>query len=59
MATAQPIVDDLRAESDDLDALVADLPAERWADATPAPGWTIGLTHHEGDLESRISSQCP
>lgn len=41
MATAQPIVDDLRAESDDLDALVADLPAERWADATPAPGWTI------------------
>lgn len=41
MATAQPIVADLRAESDDLDALVADLPAERWADPTPAPGWTI------------------
>ena len=41
MATAGPIVDDLRAESDELDALVADLPAERWADATPAPGWTI------------------
>ena len=32
---------DLRAESDDLDVLVADLPADRWADATPAPGWTI------------------
>ena len=32
---------DLRAESDDLDALVADLPADRWAAATPAPGWTI------------------
>lgn len=41
MATARPIVDDLRAESDDLDGLVADLPAERWAGATPASGWTI------------------
>jgi uncharacterized protein (TIGR03084 family) len=35
------MVADLRAESDELDALVADLPHERWADATPAPGWTI------------------
>jgi uncharacterized protein (TIGR03084 family) len=41
MATAGLIVDDLRAESDELDALVAELPAARWADATPAPGWTI------------------
>jgi uncharacterized protein (TIGR03084 family) len=41
MSTADPMVADLRAESDDLDALVADLPADRWADATPAPGWTI------------------
>ncbi len=41
MATAAPIVDDLRAESDDLDGLVADLPAVRWGEATPAPGWTI------------------
>ena len=41
MATAAPIVDDLRAESDSLDGLVADLPAHRWADETPAPGWTI------------------
>jgi uncharacterized protein (TIGR03084 family) len=41
MATAGPIVDDLRAESDGLDELVTDLPAERWAEATPAPGWTI------------------
>ena len=41
MATARPIVDDLRAESDDLDGLVAGLPDERWADATPADGWTI------------------
>ena len=35
------MVADLRAESDELDALVADLPAERWAEPTPAPGWTI------------------
>jgi len=41
MAGPGPIVADLRAESDDLDALVAPLPPERWADPTPAPGWTI------------------
>jgi uncharacterized protein (TIGR03084 family) len=41
MATAGPMVADLRAESDELDALVADLPAERWTESTPAPGWTI------------------
>jgi uncharacterized protein (TIGR03084 family) len=35
------MVADLRSESDDLDALVADLPAARWAELTPAPGWTI------------------
>ncbi len=35
------MVADLRAESDTLDALVADLPPERWATETPAPGWTI------------------
>jgi uncharacterized protein (TIGR03084 family) len=41
MSTAGPIVADLRAESDDLDAIVAGLPAERWAETTPAPGWTL------------------
>jgi uncharacterized protein (TIGR03084 family) len=41
MSTAGPVVADLRAESDDLDATVADLPAGVWAEATPAPGWTI------------------
>lgn len=35
------MVADLRAESDELDALVADLPPARWAEPTPAPGWTI------------------
>lgn len=41
MADAGPIVDDLRAESDALDALVAPLSAAEWAQPTPAPGWTI------------------
>ncbi len=41
MAGAEPMVADLRAESDELDALVADLPAARWAESTPSPGWTI------------------
>lgn len=48
MAGPAPIVADLRAESDDLDALVTPLPAERWAAATPAPGWTIA--HQIGHL---------
>jgi uncharacterized protein (TIGR03084 family) len=32
---------DLRAEGDDLDMLVAGLPAAGWATQTPAEGWTI------------------
>ncbi|MFC4056535.1 TIGR03084 family metal-binding protein [Actinomadura syzygii] len=32
---------DLAAEGDSLDALVAPLPAARWAAPTPAEGWTI------------------
>jgi len=41
MTGASPIVDDLRDESDALDALVGPLPAAGWAQPTPAPGWTI------------------
>ncbi|MBW0013513.1 TIGR03084 family metal-binding protein [Mycobacterium sp.] len=48
MAGPEPMVADLRAESDDLDALVAPLPAHRWAEPTPAPGWTIA--HQIGHL---------
>lgn len=48
MAGSGPIVADLRAESDDLDALMTPLPAERWAEPTPAPGWTIA--HQIGHL---------
>lgn len=35
------MVTDLRAESDDLDSLVAVLSADRWATETPAAGWSI------------------
>src|SRR3974390_2994812 len=48
MARPGPVVADLRAESDDLDALVAPLPAHRWAGPTPAPGWTVA--HQIGHL---------
>ncbi|MGV0801819.1 maleylpyruvate isomerase N-terminal domain-containing protein, partial [Mycolicibacterium elephantis] len=41
MSSAAPMVTDLQAESDELDALVADLTAQQWATPTPAPGWTI------------------
>lgn len=41
MAGAEPVVVDLRAESDALDDLVADLTDEQWRTETPAPGWTI------------------
>ncbi|KAA5826016.1 TIGR03084 family metal-binding protein [Saccharopolyspora hirsuta] len=36
-----PVLADLRAESAELDALVAGLDAEQWAVPTPAEGWTI------------------
>lgn len=35
------VLDDLRAESDALDSLVAGLDPARWARPTPAEGWTI------------------
>ncbi|QNI04916.1 TIGR03084 family protein [Mycobacterium kubicae] len=41
MAGPGAIVADLRAESDDLDALVTPLSPDEWAMPTPAPGWTI------------------
>jgi uncharacterized protein (TIGR03084 family) len=48
MASLNPIVADLRAESDELDALVAPLTDDRWATPTPAAGWTIA--HQIGHL---------
>ncbi|MFF5028093.1 TIGR03084 family metal-binding protein [Streptomyces collinus] len=41
MADPTPVIDDLRAESEELDLLVAELSAEQWGLATPAPGWTV------------------
>ncbi|WP_447039052.1 TIGR03084 family metal-binding protein [Streptomyces sp. DSM 118878] len=41
MSDALSVLDDLRAESEELDRLVAELRGERWALATPAPGWTV------------------
>jgi uncharacterized protein (TIGR03084 family) len=41
MAGAEPMVADLRAESDALDTLVADLPDAGWQTPTPSPGWTV------------------
>ncbi|MGN5379149.1 TIGR03084 family metal-binding protein [Streptomyces lasalocidi] len=41
MADPTPVIDDLRAESDELDQLVGELGPEQWALPTPAPGWTV------------------
>ena len=48
MADLQQIVDDLRAESDELDALVAPLADIDWTAPTPAAGWSIA--HQIGHL---------
>ncbi|MQY38046.1 hypothetical protein SRB17_60540 [Streptomyces sp. RB17] len=41
MADPTPVIDDLRAESDELDRLVAELAPDRWVLPSPAPGWTV------------------
>jgi uncharacterized protein (TIGR03084 family) len=41
MADIAEVVADLRAESDHLDACVAQLTEDQWRRATPAKGWTI------------------
>ncbi|OIK24260.1 TIGR03084 family metal-binding protein [Streptomyces malaysiense] len=41
MADPTPVIDDLRAESEELDRIVARSTPEQWARATPAPGWTV------------------
>ncbi|QBJ95643.1 TIGR03084 family protein [Rhodococcus sp. ABRD24] len=48
MADVKKIVEDLRAEGDQLDALVADLTDREWATPTPAVGWTVA--HQIGHL---------
>lgn len=41
MVDVHAVLDDLRAEGDDLDNLVTDLPDGWWALSTPAEGWTV------------------
>ncbi|WP_241386416.1 TIGR03084 family metal-binding protein [Rhodococcus sp. CH91] len=48
MADLHTVLDDLRAEGDDLDGLVANLSDDGWTLSTPAPGWTIA--HQIGHL---------
>ncbi|MGE2835495.1 TIGR03084 family metal-binding protein [Mycobacterium sp. SMC-4] len=48
MAELESLITDLRAESADLDALVAELPVQAWVTPTPAAGWTIA--HQIGHL---------
>ncbi|WNM35979.1 TIGR03084 family metal-binding protein [Streptomyces sp. Li-HN-5-11] len=41
MADPTPVIDDLCAQSEELDRLVAGLSPQQWALATPAQGWTV------------------
>ena len=41
MADPTPVIDDLRAESEELDRLVAGLDVAQWGLPTPADGWTV------------------
>ncbi|MBE5441000.1 TIGR03084 family metal-binding protein [Mycobacteroides abscessus] len=61
-STADAVIDDLRAESDELDALVAALPEQGWARDTPAAGWTIAhqIAHlHWTDAQSLLAVTDP
>ncbi|KOV66264.1 TIGR03084 family metal-binding protein [Streptomyces sp. MMG1121] len=41
MADPTPVIDDLRAESEELDLLVAELSPAQWTLPTAAPGWSV------------------
>ncbi|MFV2040221.1 MAG: maleylpyruvate isomerase N-terminal domain-containing protein, partial [Acidimicrobiales bacterium] len=41
MTTVTDLVADLATEHADLDRILAPLPPEEWARATPSPGWTV------------------
>ncbi|MFI8518776.1 TIGR03084 family metal-binding protein [Streptomyces sp. NPDC085481] len=41
MSDPAVVLDDLRAESEEVDALVGELTEDQWATPTPAPGWTV------------------
>ncbi|MEU0565743.1 TIGR03084 family metal-binding protein [Nonomuraea sp. NPDC005983] len=48
MSELQKVIQDLSAESAELDRILAGLPGARWKEPTPAPGWTIA--HQVGHL---------
>jgi uncharacterized protein (TIGR03084 family) len=53
MTDVREVAADLQAEQESLDALVADLPDERWSLGTPAAGWSVAdqighLTYFDG-----------
>lgn len=48
MTDLTTVIDDLTADAEDVDRLVATLTPDRWRLATPAPGWTV--THQVGHL---------
>ncbi|MEU9808606.1 TIGR03084 family metal-binding protein [Mycobacterium sp. NPDC050853] len=61
-STADAVIDDLRDESDGLDALVAPLSEQGWAQDTPAAGWTIAhqIAHlHWTDAQSLLAVTDP
>lgn len=61
-ALVSSLLDDLAAESGDLDARVADLPASAWLTPTPAVGWDIRdtITHlHQTDVDALLALSDP
>ena len=61
-ALVSALLTDLLAESADLDARVADLPAPAWLTPTPAAGWDIRdtVTHlHQTDLDALLALSDP
>ncbi|MFC0600073.1 TIGR03084 family metal-binding protein [Streptomyces palmae] len=62
MSDPAVVLDDLSAEGDALDALVAGLDSADWARPTPAPGWTIAhqIAHlHWTDERTRQAATDP
>lgn len=59
MTDVRQLTDDLRAEQEVLDGIVAGLPDDGWATPTPSPGWTVAdqighLTYFDGSAATAI-----
>ena len=60
MTDVRDVADDLRAEQEALDAIVAGLTDEQWALKTPSPGWSVAdqighLTYFDGAAATAIA----